>query len=484
MNQGYFDRASVDHEVLQGWILKTDAERSTVWLHSSISLTPIPLECTRESAIQTLTDAPNRFTFQVAIDELPSEWHQPGLRLYFCFDHEGTEALPGSEAGFKIPSVLHGPKDFYPKAHDDGTDRLPVQAQAACNALRRYGGFFSHWYWEQRHPRKSGTIPAGFTSELLALCTGSIVNSPLNPFESYCPREWLQNLWHNPTLLSESLTEPSNREAAINSWHKKLWKSDKPLQPHHLMPWFRQHLIIEVYNQAPTVSVIIANWNRRSTILRAIDSALQQTYSPSEILVVDDGSVDGSLAAIIRRFPSAIAQGQLKLLSGAHQGVSRARNRAMETAHGDWFAYLDSDNAWHPDHLLIMLYTALKSEKKPSITYTGRRLFGPRVSGRILPTEPFDRKRLCVGNFVDLNCLLHHRFLYDQHGGFDKELKRLVDWDLTLRFTEPSLGTSVQHVNMITVDYWLSGRHLNNISCQGDLAAAIEAVLSKHKNQW
>jgi cellulose synthase/poly-beta-1,6-N-acetylglucosamine synthase-like glycosyltransferase len=145
-------------------------------------------------------------------------------------------------------------------------------------------------------------------------------------------------------------------QAGLADW---LWGVGDPCIPEALHPSWRQQMIDAVSAAQPRVSVILPTWNRCGSVLRAIDSALQQTIPPLEVLVADDGSTDDSLTAIQARFPAALAAGTLRLLPGAHLGVSASRNRAMAAAAGAWLAYLDSDNAWHCDHLLVLLYTAL-----------------------------------------------------------------------------------------------------------------------------
>jgi hypothetical protein len=103
------------------------------------------------------------------------------------------------------------------------------------------------------------------------------------------------------------------------------------------------------------------------------------------------------------------------------------------------------------------------------------------VSGLRQPVLPFERAQLEAGNFIDLNCLLHHRSLYDTHGGFETSLKRLVDWDLLLRYTSPAANPVVQPVNVCTVDYWRHPQILRNISTCEDWGTARDQVRSLHQ---
>jgi glycosyltransferase involved in cell wall biosynthesis len=92
------------------------------------------------------------------------------------------------------------------------------------------------------------------------------------------------------------------------------------------------------------VSVIIPVYNGERYLAEAIESVLAQTYRPIEVIVVDDGSTDGS-ANIVRGFPS------VRYCLNLHGGLGEARNRGIESAKGEFFAFLDSDDLWVGDKL-------------------------------------------------------------------------------------------------------------------------------------
>jgi glycosyltransferase involved in cell wall biosynthesis len=91
------------------------------------------------------------------------------------------------------------------------------------------------------------------------------------------------------------------------------------------------------------VSALIPTYNRRKYIFRAIDSILSQTPPVTELIVVDDGSTDGSADAIEERYGSKV-----RLIRQENMGVSGARLRAIHEARGEWIAFLDSDDEWLP----------------------------------------------------------------------------------------------------------------------------------------
>ena len=97
-------------------------------------------------------------------------------------------------------------------------------------------------------------------------------------------------------------------------------------------------------SERPALSVVIPTYQRESTLGRALKSALNQTFPAAEVIVVDDGSTDGT-RELLRSYPSVRTVWQ-------HQaGSAAARNRGVQVAAAPWIAFLDSDDWWEPDHL-------------------------------------------------------------------------------------------------------------------------------------
>lgn len=95
----------------------------------------------------------------------------------------------------------------------------------------------------------------------------------------------------------------------------------------------------------PAVSVVITAFNQAPYVGAAIESALSQALSPSEVIVVDDGSTDGTREEIAR------FGGRVRLVSQPNQGVAGARNTGVRLVSGTLVAFLDGDDLWHPDKL-------------------------------------------------------------------------------------------------------------------------------------
>lgn len=96
---------------------------------------------------------------------------------------------------------------------------------------------------------------------------------------------------------------------------------------------------------APRFSVVIAAYNAEATLARAIQSVLDQTWRPHELIVVDDGSTDGTLG-VARGFGERVV-----CIHQSNAGVAAARNAGVGRSTGDWLAFLDADDWYYPDRL-------------------------------------------------------------------------------------------------------------------------------------
>ena len=94
------------------------------------------------------------------------------------------------------------------------------------------------------------------------------------------------------------------------------------------------------------ISVVIPLYNKKETILRVLNSVLSQTVLPYEIIVVNDGSTDGS-----EQIVAQLDHPLIRLVSQSNQGVSAARNLGIAEARNDWIAFLDADDEWLPEFL-------------------------------------------------------------------------------------------------------------------------------------
>jgi glycosyltransferase involved in cell wall biosynthesis len=99
------------------------------------------------------------------------------------------------------------------------------------------------------------------------------------------------------------------------------------------------------------ISVVIPLYNKANTVKRTIDSVLNQTVLPLEIIVVNDGSTDGS-ELVVQQLDHSL----IRLMHQDNGGVSAARNKGIEEAKGDWIAFLDADDYWDKRFIFEMFY--------------------------------------------------------------------------------------------------------------------------------
>jgi glycosyltransferase involved in cell wall biosynthesis/lipopolysaccharide biosynthesis protein len=222
-------------------------------------------------------------------------------------------------------------------------------------------------------------------------------------------------------------------------------------------------------------SMIMPTRNRAWCISDAIRSAMQQTHQNFELIIVDDGSDDDTAEMIQRDFAAEIDSGVLRYVGLAEStGVCAARNIGIAHARHDWITYLDSDNQLRPNFLMV---TANAIIQQP-----GRDCFYGRIINRstgVIIGRGFVREDILWGNYIDLGVFAHRKSLISRFGGFDPDLRRLVDWDLIIRLTahqEPCF------IPQVFLDYSddEEGRSGDRISVRESFLRANVAVHSKH----
>jgi hypothetical protein len=182
---------------------------------------------------------------------------------------------------------------------------------------------------------------------------------------------------------------------------------------------------------SPIVSVIVPTRNRGHTIEDAIVSVQEQHFTDWELIIVDDGSADDT-ATIVRRH---LADNRIRYVERPAAGVSAARNQGFKLARGSLIAHLDSDNIWYP-HFLTAAVTEFSNDPDVNVVYGILVTEEHGLDGTRLLWRPFDRDQLLIGNYIDINVIVHRRNMVERYGAFDERLSRLSDWDLVLRYTE------------------------------------------------
>jgi glycosyltransferase involved in cell wall biosynthesis len=187
------------------------------------------------------------------------------------------------------------------------------------------------------------------------------------------------------------------------------------------------------------VSVIMPAFNNAGTIARALDSVAAQTLPPRQLVVVDDGSADGTAAAAEARRPYLGAI-ELLVVRQANQGAGAARNRALTAATSTFVAFLDADDEWLPDKIRI----SLDHLTDPEVLFVSHDVLVRDCDGReavrdcarhfVWDGDPF--LALSVRGFVGTSTVVARRQAVLDAGGFEPSLRAAQDHDLWLRLAE------------------------------------------------
>ncbi len=193
---------------------------------------------------------------------------------------------------------------------------------------------------------------------------------------------------------------------------------------------------------AYTISVVIPNYNRQHELLRAIDSVREQTYSPTEILVIDDAS-DFSVEDYLREH-NYLDEKLLRVIRNpVNRGLSASRNIAFRHASGQLIALLDSDDWWHPNKLQEQVRCF---EENPKLDLVATRDWIVKQNQTKERNPPFYRDRLFDRLTTDWappvpSTVVAKREVYE-NTPYQEQVRYQVDTDWWLRFalTEPNIA--------------------------------------------
>ena len=179
------------------------------------------------------------------------------------------------------------------------------------------------------------------------------------------------------------------------------------------------------------ISIVIPTFNRIGSLPRALDSALNQTYQPSEIIVVDNGSSDGTTKLLRERYPS------IRLLIEKKLGVSAARNKGIRHSKFQWIALLDSDDAWDKTKLEKQKNALASSQDQFRLVHTNE--IWIRNGNKFNQMKKHQK----FGGDIFNNCLslccispssvLINKNIFKEVGYFDESLPVCEDYDLWLK---------------------------------------------------
>ena len=209
------------------------------------------------------------------------------------------------------------------------------------------------------------------------------------------------------------------------------------------------------------ISVVIPTLNRINTLQRALDSVINQTYKPAEIIVVDNGSSDGTLKFLREQYP------KITILTENKIGVISARNKGIKKSINQWIALLDSDDAWHPRKLEIQTSMLDSALKEYNLIHTDEVWF--RNNKHINQMKKHKKQ----GGYIFERCLslccispssvLFKKNILDKVGLFDESLPVCEDYDMWLKICSSEEVLFAQdkltykyggHKDQLSKSYW------------------------------
>ncbi len=208
------------------------------------------------------------------------------------------------------------------------------------------------------------------------------------------------------------------------------------------------------------ITIVIPSFNRKSLLRRALHSVYAQTRLPDEIIVVDDGSADGTDIMVKSEFPNVDYYYQ------ENAGVSAARNYGISQSRSEWLVFLDSDDEWLPEKLQQQEQLLQQS---PGLLVCHTEEIWIRNGKRVNPKH----KHTKTGGWIFQRCLplcamspssiMIHRDVFKQVGSFNESLPACEDYDLWLKITarfqvlfidQPLVVKYGGHDDQLSMKYW------------------------------
>lgn len=237
----------------------------------------------------------------------------------------------------------------------------------------------------------------------------------------------------------------------------------------------------------PAVSIVLPAFNRAGSIRMAVESVLRQSFADFELLVVDDGSTDGTMAQL-----ADITDPRVRLLANPqNMGASAARNTGIQAACGDWVAFQDSDDEWLPQKLAKQMARLEQASRETIACYCGMVIVGApddlpasRSTVRYIPDQSIThpdgnlQEQLLTRSFISTQMLVARRSALLDIGGFDQALPALEDWDCVIRLS--LLGTFA----FVDEPLVLQNFSDNSITRSREKRAqALSGILEKHRER-
>lgn len=206
-------------------------------------------------------------------------------------------------------------------------------------------------------------------------------------------------------------------------------------------------------HQRPSVSIIINCFNGAKYLTESIDSVLAQTFKDWELILWDNRSTDES-AKIFKSYSDSRLRYHL---ADKHVPLGEARNLAASIASGEWIAFLDCDDLWHPDKLHLQIGKIDRGDENLGLVYgnTGFVLGSNAQSVRYTTTQFYGFRSLpegeifrilCDMNFISLVSGLIRKSMFIQAGGLSSYLKQCEDYEIFLKIARIAKVAAVNEV--------------------------------------
>jgi len=188
----------------------------------------------------------------------------------------------------------------------------------------------------------------------------------------------------------------------------------------------------------PKVSVVITCYNYGHYVEGCLDSVFKQTFDDFEVILVDDGSTDDT---VDRVKPYSERDSRFRYLRTTNGGQASAKNTGIYHSRGEFVAFLDADDLWHPEKLMKQM--SLFQDDAVGIVYSLMEFINEK--GEMLPSGPPSKyltprsgwitDYLLFDNFIPFSTSVVRRECLENHGVFDEGLAMGIDWDLWLRLS-------------------------------------------------
>ena len=236
-------------------------------------------------------------------------------------------------------------------------------------------------------------------------------------------------------------------------------------------------------SKAPLVSVVLPTYNRAHLLPRAITSVLGQSFRDFELLVVDDGSTDGT-EAVVRSFADSRI---LFLPAERNLGDAGARNRGIALARGEWIAFQDSDDEWLYDKLDQQLAFSRRYPDADFIGGASIRIAGSRIGSHYWPLSGgadedggmVDIAAWLATGIANLQAILVRRRRLDEFDGFDCRFRVSSDADFVYRLITARAQPLVAMNAVAVVMHETAGSLVLDIEKQ---CRAIQQLLENHES--